>query len=268
MLTRPLGRTGIHVSVLGLGTVKLGRAEGVKYPSAFQIPSDEQAADLIRTALDLGITLFDTAPAYGESEARLGGLLAGVRDRVVLCTKVGESFAGGLSTFDFSPPAITASIDRSLKRLRTDRIDIVLLHSDGRVELDAPAMDAAIGELLRLKTAGKIWAIGASTKTPPGALRLIGRCDCLMLTLNPGYLGDRPVIAEAARAGTGVLIKKALASGHAAVKEASPGEDPVRAALSLALCTPGVSSVVVGTIAPEHLAANARAARAVLERPA
>lgn len=255
MITRPLGATGIHVSVLGLGTVKLGRVEGVKYPHAFSIPTDEEAADLIRTAIELGVTLFDTAPAYGESEARLGGLLAGRREEVVLCTKVGESFENGVSAFDFSPAAIAASIDRSLRRLRTDHLDIALVHSDGRVELDAAAMDAAVGELARLKTAGKIRVIGASTKTPPGARRLIGAVDGLMLTLNPGHLDDQPVIAEAARAGVGVLIKKALASGHAA---ASP--DAGAAALRFTLSTPGVSSAVVGTINAGHLRTNARAA--------
>lgn len=266
MIQRPFGNTGIRASVLGLGTVKLGRAEGVRYPRAFTIPSEEEAAALIRRALDLGITLFDTAPAYGSSESRLGRLLQGERDRVVLATKVGESYESGRSTFDFSPAAITASIDRSLARLRTDRLDIALIHSDGAIENDAGPLDEALGELQRLKAAGKTRAVGASTKTVAGGRGLIGRCDCLMLTLNPQCLDQRPVIEAAGRAGMAVLIKKALASGHAATG-AGPGEDPVRAALRLALGTPGVSSVVIGTISPEHLEANVRAAEDVLREP-
>lgn len=266
MIRRPLGNCGIDVSVLGLGTVKLGRAEGVKYPHAFVVPSDEQAARLIEVAIEGGVTLFDTAPAYGESEARLGRLLKRVRERIVLSSKVGESFAGGTSTFDFTPGAIAASVDRSLQRLATDRLDLVLIHSDGRIESDPPAMDEAMETLRRLKVAGKVRAIGASTKSTEGAGRLIGRCDCLMLTLNAGHPHDLPVIARAARAGMGVLIKKALDSGHAALAQ-GPGTDPVAAALRLVLGTPGVSSAVVGTISPEHLRADIRAAQSAAAGP-
>lgn len=267
---RPLGDTGIRVSSIGLGTVKLGRAEGVKYPNAFTIPSDEEADRLIGAALELGVNLIDTAPAYGTSEERLGRLLSGRRDRVVLATKAGEVFAAGASTFDFGGAAIVASVERSLARLGTDRLDVVLIHSDGVVELDADRMDAAVGALERLKRAGKVRAIGASTKSPGGAMRLLSggvpSVDVLMLTLNAAYTADVPVIEEAARRGVGVLIKKGLASGHAAVGPGGTGGaggDPVRVAIGLALARPGVSSVVVGTINPEHLEANIRAAEAV-----
>lgn len=70
-LHRPLGDTGLAVSPLGLGTVKFGRDQGVKYPSGFTIPDDREAADLLALARDLGINLIDTAPAYGRSEERL-----------------------------------------------------------------------------------------------------------------------------------------------------------------------------------------------------
>ncbi|MEZ5530383.1 MAG: aldo/keto reductase [Porticoccaceae bacterium] len=86
---RPFGNTGINVSILGLGTVKLGRDQGVKYPNGFVIPDDRQASKLISLAHDLGINLIDTAPAYGNSEERLGTLLKGQRDQWVICSKVG-----------------------------------------------------------------------------------------------------------------------------------------------------------------------------------
>ena len=79
-LHRPLGDTGLAVSPLGLGTVKFGRDQGVKYPSGFTIPDDHEAADLLALAHDLGINLIDTAPAYGRSEERLGPLLRGQRE--------------------------------------------------------------------------------------------------------------------------------------------------------------------------------------------
>ena len=69
---RPLGSTGLRVSPLGLGTVKLGRDQGVKYPNGFTIPDDAAARALLDQARALGINLIDTAPAYGVSEQRLG----------------------------------------------------------------------------------------------------------------------------------------------------------------------------------------------------
>lgn len=250
--TRPLGQSGLRVSVLGLGTVKLGRARGVKYPAPFAIPDDAAAARLIARAAELGITLIDTAPAYGASEERLGLLLAGQRDRWVLCTKAGEEFdeSRGESRFDFSPAAIAASVERSLRRLRTDRLDIVLLHSDGRDE-EIIERSGALEALGVLKRRGMIGAIGVSTKTPRGAVLAAQRCDVVMLAYNPAARADEPAIEEARRRGAGVLVKKALQSGHAA----DPGES-----IRFALANPGVSSVVVGTIDPEHLAQNALAA--------
>src|SRR5690606_8720766 len=99
---RPLGTTGLTVSPLGLGTVKIGRNQGVKYPSGFELPDDNQVRDLLALARDAGINLLDTAPAYGTSEERLGPLLSGQRQEWILCSKVGEEFDNGESRFDFS----------------------------------------------------------------------------------------------------------------------------------------------------------------------
>src|SRR5690606_20507720 len=74
-----VAQTDLFVSPIGLGTVKLGRNQGVKYPQGFELPNDRQARELIAQAGDLGINLIDTAPAYGISEERLGGLLHGQR---------------------------------------------------------------------------------------------------------------------------------------------------------------------------------------------
>ncbi len=84
MELRDLGGTGIRVSSLGLGTVKFGRNEQVKYPRAFQLPDDRQIRALLELAIDLGINLLDTAPAYGSSMERLGKLLPGPRERWVI----------------------------------------------------------------------------------------------------------------------------------------------------------------------------------------
>jgi len=248
--TRELGRTGIVVDEIGLGTVKLGRTAGVKYPRAFELPSDDDARTLLHTAMDLGINLVDTAPAYGTSEQRLGSLLEGTRDRWVIVTKAGEMFEDGRSSYDFSPEAIRASVERSLVRLRTDRVECVLLHSDGR-DLWILDESGALDELRTLQGEGKALSVGISTKTAQGALRALETCDVMMATLNLDERESLGAIRRARDLGVGVLIKKALASGHAR---------RVAESLGLVLGEAGVSCAVVGTINPEHLRENARCA--------
>ena len=125
MELRPLGATGLRVSPLGLGTVKFGRNQGVKYPQSFELPSDREALALLDLAWELGINLLDTAPAYGESEERLGRLLRHCRRDWVIVTKVGEEFRAGASHFDFSAAATRASVERSLRRLGVETLDPV-----------------------------------------------------------------------------------------------------------------------------------------------
>jgi aryl-alcohol dehydrogenase-like predicted oxidoreductase len=282
MELRPLGTTGLHVSALGLGTVKLGRNTGVKYPGgAFPLPTDEQAATLLRTAADLGITLLDTAPAYGTSEERLGAIMAannwfGGRGRWVVSTKAGEEFdnATGESHFDFSPAHIRASVERSLTRLRIDTLDIVLLHSDGNDQW-LLAQSGAPEALHDLKARGLIRAVGASTKTVEGgllAMRGPHACDVVMIPYSPADRDQAIVIDAAALRGVGVLIKKGLASGHVSNLLAKmPPEiraataDPIEAAMRFSLGRKGVSSLVVGTANPEHLRANVTAATNALK---
>ncbi len=265
---RDLGRTGIRVSPLGLGTVKLGRCVGVKYPSPFAIPDDAAARGLLDRARELGINLLDTAPAYGDAEARLGKLLEGSRDQWVIVSKAGETFDGSASHFDFSPAGITRSVERSLERLGTTWLDVVLLHSDGEAELSfdqAGSFDA----LASLKAQGKIRAFGASTKTPEGARLAIEHCDVVMLTLNPIERADEEAIGQAESAGVGVLVKKALGSGHL-VNESGGGSggggatDPIERSLRFVFAHKGVSCVVVGTIDLDHLDHNVAMAQRVL----
>ena len=135
MVLRQLGRTGLTVSPIGLGTTKLGRNTDVKYPTSFALPSADQVTALLESAIKLGVNLVDTAPAYGESERRLGSFVETHRDQIVLCTKCGERYLDGQSIYDFSGPATIASAEESLRLLRTDHIDLLFLHSDGRGKL-------------------------------------------------------------------------------------------------------------------------------------
>ena len=259
-LHRPLGDTGLIVSPLGLGTVKLGRDQGVKYPNGFTIPDDAAARALLDQARALGINLIDTAPAYGVSEQRLGPLLRGQREDWVIVSKVGEEFDNGQSRFDFSPAHTRLSVERSLQRLETDRIDLVLVHSDGNDV--AILRDSGVYETLaELKREGKIRGFGLSGKTVEGGLKALETGDCAMVTYNLNEQAERPVIDYAAAHGKAILVKKALASGHVCL---SPGVDPVRASFELVFGHHGVASAIVGTINPLHLAHNVATVAQVL----
>jgi aryl-alcohol dehydrogenase-like predicted oxidoreductase len=269
----------MRVSVLGLGTLKLGRNRGVKYPGGegFALPTDEQATALLRASAELGVNLIDTAPAYGVSEERIGGLMAangwfGGRARWVVCTKVGEEFdaATGESRFDFSPAHVRTSVERSLKRLRVDALDVVLLHC-GSNDLWEVMGSGALDVLRDLKRRGLVRAIGASTKSVDAGLLAVresgGGCDVVMVAYGPADQRQGMVVDAAYLRGVGVIVKKGLASGHVQglmakmpVEIKSTTEDPVEAAMRFALGRAGVSSLVVGTASVAHLRGNVAAA--------
>lgn len=264
MELRLLGATGLQVSPLGLGTVKLGRNQAVKYPRAFELPSDRDALTLLEIAWDLGINFLDTAPAYGTSEERLGRLLRHCRREWVIVTKVGEAFQDGVSHFDFSAAATRISVERSLRRLGVATLDAVLIHSDGD-DLAILERETVLPTLFDLKQAGLIRAVGMSTKTVDGGLQAVECCDLVMVTHNWYQREKLPVIRAAQAANKGVLIKKGLLSGHLD-RIAEP--DPIVASLSSIYAEPGISSVVVGTLNPTHLRANAAAVERALAEQA
>ncbi|MEP0201159.1 MAG: aldo/keto reductase [Halioglobus sp.] len=257
---RPLGRTGIDVSAVGLGTVKLGRNSDVKYPRGFELPSDLQARQLLDQAKNLGINLLDTAPAYGSSEERLGGLLTGDRSDWVIASKVGEEFSDGQSRYDFSPEHTRFSVERSLGRLRCEHIDVVLVHSNGD-DMAILQRYGTLEALADLKQRGLIGSYGMSVKTLSGGLQAARCCDVLMVTYNPTEREQEPVLQACHENQTGVLIKKALSSGHL-----NPNaQDPVQASMNLSLGNDATTSVVVGTLSESHLSSNVAAARKALE---
>jgi len=247
---RDLGTTGQKVSLLGLGLVKIGRNDGVKYPASFELPSDTEVIELLREAHQLGITLLDTAPAYGSSETRLGQALQELpelsRD-CVISSKVGETFVGGKSTFDFSESAIRRSIEQSLTRLHRSKLDIVFLHSSGDDET-VLTQQRSLATLQQLQHEGLIGACGFSGKTLKGGrIALELGAEALMITLNQDEQKELPLVQEAKVCGAGVLIKKPISSGYG-----KPSVLPVTAR------HPGVSSLVVGTLNAAHLRENAR----------
>ncbi len=242
---RRLGRTGPLVSPLGYGAFKIGRNEQTKYGSDYELPDEAAVSRLLNGLLDLGINYFDTAPAYGQSEERIGRAIAHRRAEFTLSTKVGELFENGKSTYDFSQSAIEHSIQRSLQRLRTDILDIVFIHAHGD-DLAILEQTAAVPTLQRLRDAGLIRQIGMSAKTIAGAHASLDWADAIMVEYHLDDRSAEPVIAAAAKAGIGVVVKKALASGKL----------PAKDALQFVLNNPAVSSIVIGTLNLEHMRAN------------
>jgi aryl-alcohol dehydrogenase-like predicted oxidoreductase len=244
-----LGNTGIQVSEIGLGTVKFGRNTDVKYPSQFKIPSHGELRALLNKAKHLGINYLDTAPAYGTSEETLGRLLAEDRSDWVISTKVGEYYDNQVSVFDFSREKTTQSIELSCQKLGLDHLDIVYVHSNGD---DAEIIDNTdvLPTLTDLKQQGKIRAIGFSGKNVESSLLALSACDVFMITLNQADESQAGLIERCKQLNKGVVIKKALASGHSA----SPAE-----ALRFVNQYPGVSSAIIGTINPDHLVSNVKA---------
>jgi aryl-alcohol dehydrogenase-like predicted oxidoreductase len=246
---RRLGTTGIELSPVGFGAFKIGRNEGIKYPAGYALPTDDEVAALIDGLLDLGINYFDTAPAYGTSEERLGRAL-GKRSRdAVISTKVGETFEGGRSRYDFSAEGIRESVGRSLRRLGRDVLDLVFIHSNGR-DLEILNDTVAVPTLEALRDEGLVRAIGLSGKTIEGARAALAWADAIMIEYHLQDRSHEPVLGEAAAAGVGVVVKKPLASGHL---------DPP-AAIRFVLADPAVASVVVGTLSLDHMRANLVAA--------
>jgi len=166
---RPLGRTGLHVSALSLGGVAFGDMYGQLGPG--------EADACVRRAIDLGINLIDTSPYYGQtrSESVLGDIIAGgLRDQIFLCSKAGRS---GMADFDFTPAGMERSVEDSLRRLRTDRLDILIAHDiEFASDFEAVFSDTA-AVLHKLKATGKCRFIGMSG-LPLGILRsAIERCN-------------------------------------------------------------------------------------------
>ena len=258
---RALGSTGIKVSVLGLGTVKIGRDQKVFYPTGFKIPDDAAVKDLLDLTWDLGINFIDTAPAYGNSEVRLGQLLRKERDWVIM-TKVGEIFENGVSTYDFSAAHTRQSVERSLRRLQRDSLDVVLVHSNGD-DMLIIEHEGVMPELARLKQDGLIRAYGMSSKTVEGGMWIVENADVVMATCNQSDEHDLPVIARAHELNKGVVVKKGLQSGHA---DSGAGGGGVERAFEYVFSHPGVSSMIVGTINPGHLRDNVRIVDDILKK--
>jgi aryl-alcohol dehydrogenase-like predicted oxidoreductase len=289
---RTLGSTGLEVSEVSLGTWAFGGDEWG--------PSDDDGAlETMRSAIDLGVNLLDTADVYGygHSEELIGRLMRDMRDRVRLCSKAGNDIydtpqtAGG-GPKSFSPEYLRRAVQGSVRRLGVDTIDVYLLHNPS---LEVIEDGAALGELAERAQAGDIRFPGASIYTAQeGRAAIAAGARVLEITYNLIAQDEgRALLPYAAEHGVGVLARSPLANGLLTGKYTAQSEfaeddhrshkgeawlqgglrklDDLRfltadgsrslaqAALGFVLASPAVTSVVVGARSPEQFAENARA---------
>ncbi len=258
-----LGQTSLSLSAIGFGASPLGEAFGEIDPG--------EATRAVHLAIECGINYFDVSPYYGNTlaETRLGDALSHHRDGVVLSTKCGRY---GAAEFDFSPARITREFELSLKRLRTDHVDLLLAHD---IEFAQPnqIVEETIPAMRRLQEQGKVGSVGVSG-FPLGELaRTIERIDldavltyCHYNLLNTSM--DDGLTALAQRRGVGLINASPLHMGilgglptpawHPApanVRAAGPafaalchefGLAPATVALHFCLAHPGVASTLIG----------------------
>ncbi len=265
MQTKPYGNAGIDVSILGLGAGQVGDER----------LAEQDAALLLNTALDLGITLIDTARGYGLSEERIGRHLAHRRSEFVLSTKVGYGIPGHA---DWSGGIIEAGVDAALARMRTDRLDIVHLHS---CELSTLQAGEVVDALVRLREKGKIRVAAYSGENEALAWALadgrFGGVECSVNLFDQRGL-DGP-LGRARRAGLGVIAKRPLGNAPWRFAQRPVGDyaetywERMQAlaydtnglawdefALRFSAWQPEVSCAIVGTASVAHLRHDAEIA--------
>ncbi len=208
MKTRPLGATDIAASEIGLGAWQFGE-------TAWNGPAEDECAAIVDEAIRVGVTFIDTAPAYagGRSEEILGQVLEGRRDQVVLCTKFGY-WADGQA--DYAADRIEESVEQSLRRLRTDHLDVLLIHSPSFEVMDGTTA-RHYGVLQRLRDSGVIGAYGVSGQADTAAeIRRIAETtgsQAIEIRFNALYQEPAAAFEEAAKAGIGLIVKVPLESG-------------------------------------------------------
>ncbi|HXI13101.1 MAG TPA: aldo/keto reductase [Thermoanaerobaculia bacterium] len=214
---RTLGTTGLQVSRIGFGGWAIGGAMEVGgAPVGWGRTSDDESLAAVRRARDLGVTFFDTADIYGQgrSESLMGIVLPRRRADVVIATKVGSvrGSDGGLRK-DFSKKHIFLAIDGSLKRLRTDYVDLYQLHNPTLDDLRREEIQEAMEMLQSL---GKIRYWGVSISTVADGLEIIRRKWGYTLQVLYNILNQAPaaeLFPLARKHGFGIIARVPLASG-------------------------------------------------------
>jgi len=266
METRQFGKTDMQVSVLGFGGVEIDGA----------VLADVE--QLLGSALDAGINVLDTAECYGNSEDLIGRALASRRSDYFLFTKCGHAVGDDLPDYpDWDPRLLTASIERSLRRLRTDHVDLLQLHS---CSLDILRKGDVIQVLEKAKREGKTRYIGYSGDNEDARYAIhTGAFDTLQTSVSIADQQEIDFTIPAARErGMGIIAKRPIAEG-VWLKETLEKNDyaypywerlqtlkydflesgsstSIATALRFTLTVPDVDVAILGTTSAEHMRQN------------
>lgn len=278
MEMRKFGKTGLEVSALGYGSGPVG----------FLATDKKQTSEILNTLLDRGVNLIDTAAAYFGAEEVIGEAIGKRRSEYVLVSKCGRE-VDELGDEAWTEKVVTFTVDRALKRLKTDHLDVMLLHS---CDLETLKAGDAIGALVKARDAGKIRYLGYSGDNEAAAYAAalyevdaietsISICDQVNIEMvlpittrsNVGVLAKRPIANAAWK---GAAAQQGIYAGYAAPYEerlAKMGLTPEalgfegaadeiwpEIALRFTLSVPGVSSAIVGTTNPDRIDGNIAAA--------
>ncbi len=274
--TRTLGRTGLEVTRLGYGAMSLdnGRLTPV---------TPEQAEATLHAVLDAGINFIDTAPDYGESEECIGRYIAHRRDEFFLASKCGcpVDVPEGSTGHVYTRQNIVAGVEQSLRRMRTDHLDIVQFH--GNPSIATLEETGAIETLRELQAAGKVRFIGMSGVLPDLADHIAsGVFDEFQIPYSALQRDPAAAIADARRAGAGTVIRGGAVRGapspdkawsvrrlpevaeerpralweRAQLDDLLDGAPAIEFTLRFTFSHPDLDTTIVGTANPAHLRAN------------
>jgi aryl-alcohol dehydrogenase-like predicted oxidoreductase len=277
--TTTLGRTGETVTKLGYGAMEL-RAVALDDPSA---------SELLNRVLDAGVNIIDTSPDYGLSEQHIGQAIAHRRDEFFLASKCGCPVGDGLPMGAGRPPHeftrenVRAGVEQSLRRMETDRIDLVQFHISPSPE--TLAEHDAVAELVALRDEGKIRFLGMSGTLPhlPDQIAM-GVFDAFQIPYSAVEREHEQLITDAADAGAGTIIRGGVARGLPEPNPELPEQyriamearrdrfaqtdlsdllgdmSPMELMLRFTISHPDMHTTIVGTKNPAHFEANVAAA--------
>jgi aryl-alcohol dehydrogenase-like predicted oxidoreductase len=281
---RTLGRTGLRVTTLGFGALELrGMVAGIGRPL-----TPGQPERILHAALDAGINYIDVAVDYGEAEEHIGRCLSGRRQEFFLASKCGcpldvTRFSPSERTrfgvplprlHDYSRQNIMDAVNQSLRRLKTDYLDVVQFHFSPAKEV--LEHEESVQTLEDLKRAGKIRFIGCSSILPNITDHItMGVFDVFQIPYSALQPEHAAAIAEAARSGAGIVIRGGVARGepgvgqgtadvwklweHARMDEWLEGMSATEFMLRFTITNPSMHTTIVGTLNPAHLQENVAA---------
>ena len=269
---RKLGRTGLDVTVLGFGAMELrgpGRRGRPLAPG--------QAQQVLNGVLDAGINFIDTSIDYGESEENIGKYISHRRSEYFLASKCGclvdpsAAPPGERFTHIFTRKNIVDGVNQSLKRMKTDHLDLVQFHSSPAKQV--LEQEGAIQTLLDLKREGKVRFIGSSSTLPNLVDHIkLGVFDAFQIPYSALQREHEAAIAQASLNGAGTIIRGGVARGvpgagqgaeniwklwdRAKLQELLDGMTQMEFMLRFTITHPSLSTTIVGTLNPAHLKDN------------